>query len=202
MMDQSTVWMTESMESRSLDQQRAEFATRRYLATPLAGLIAWSIIGIAGLTLPPFPTVITLFVATGSIVYLALFISKLTGENFLDRSRPKNAFDRLFFYTVASSLVVFGIAIPFFLIDYTSLPLTVGILTGLMWLPLSWIIEHWIGIVHLAARTVGIIVLWYVWPEGRFIGIPFLIVAVYIFTIVVLETRWRSRQRVKAALAG
>src|SRR5690606_4266911 len=142
-----------SMEARPLDQQRAEFANRRLLAMPLAGLSAWSIVGIAGLTLPPFQTVITLFVATGSIVYLGLFISKLTGEDFLDRSKPKNAFDRLFFHSVASSLVVFAIAIPFFLIDHTSLPLTVGILTCLMWLPLSWIIEHWIGIAHVALRT-------------------------------------------------
>ncbi|HEY8519207.1 MAG TPA: hypothetical protein VIN61_03940 [Gammaproteobacteria bacterium] len=28
-----------------LEQQRAEFASRRFLATPLAGLIAWTIIG-------------------------------------------------------------------------------------------------------------------------------------------------------------
>lgn len=190
-----------SMEARPLDQQRAEFANRRFLAMPLAGLIAWSIVGIAGLTLPPLQTVITLFVATGSIVYLGLFISKLTGEGFLDRSKPKNAFDRLFFHSVASSLVVFAIAIPFFLIDHTSLPLTVGILTCLMWLPLSWIIEHWIGIAHVALRTAGIIILWYVWPEGRFVGIPFFIVAVYLFTIVVLEARWRSRQSLRPALS-
>ena len=178
---------------RSLEEQRAEFADHRFLATPLAGLIAWLAVGIAGLTLPPFPAVMALFIATGSIVYLAILISKFTGEDFLDRSKPSNEFDRLFFYAVASSLVVFGIAIPFFMIDHTSLPLSVGILTSLMWIPLSWIIQHWIGIAHVAARATGIVALWYLWPDGRFISIPFLIVVVYAFTILVLEQRWRSR---------
>ena len=75
-----------------------------------------------------------------------MLLSRFTGENFLDKSRPKNAFDSLFMLTVKMSLLVYAIAIPFFLRDYTSLPLSVGILTGLMWLPISWIIRHWIGI--------------------------------------------------------
>jgi len=72
-------------------------------------------------------------------------ISRFTGENFLDKNKPKNVFDSLFFYCVAMALLVYAIAIPFFRVDYTSLPLTVGILAGLMWVPLSWIIQHWSG---------------------------------------------------------
>ena len=36
---------------RSLDQQRAEYASRRGLAMPLAGLIVWTLIGVAGVFL-------------------------------------------------------------------------------------------------------------------------------------------------------
>ena len=129
--------MAEGKQNRTLDEQRLEFSKRKFLATPLAGLIAWLIVGIAGLTLPYAITVWVLFVATGSIFYLALLISKFTGENFLDKNKPKNEFDKLFHFTVAQVVLVYSIAIPFFLIDYTSLPLTVGILTGLMWLPFS-----------------------------------------------------------------
>lgn len=179
-------------QSRSLEEQRAEFAGRRYLAMPLAGLLAWTAIGIAGLTLPPFPAVLTLFVATGGIVYLALFLSRFTGEDLWGRRRPKNVFDGLFLHVLGSALTVYAIAIPFFLVDYTSLPLTVGILTCLMWVPFGWIVQHWIGIAHLAVRTAGIVAIWYLWPEGRFVGIPFFIVAVYAVTIVVLEKRWRA----------
>ena len=127
-------------EIKSLEEQRIEFSNRNFLATPISGLIVWFLIGIAGLFLSKVVAVWTIFIGTGSIVYLALFISKFTGENFLDKKKPKNTFDKLFMFTVAQSVLVYAIAIPFFLEDYTSLPLTVGILTGTMWLPFSWIL--------------------------------------------------------------
>jgi hypothetical protein len=177
---------------KSLEQQRIEYANRKFLATPLAGLIAWLIVGISGILFSVKITVWVLFIATGSIVYLALFISKFTGENFLDKSKPKNVFDGLFLFTVAQAVLVYAIAIPFFLADYTSLPLTVGILTGTMWLPFSWIIKHWIGIFHALLRATLIVLFWYLLPEQRFIVIPFTIVVVYIITIVILNKRTQS----------
>ncbi len=175
--------------SRSLEEQRKEFAQRRFLATPLAGMIAWTLVGLSGIFLPLKITVWVLFIATGSIVYLALLLSKFTGEDFLDKEKPKNVFDTLFFYTVGQSVLVYAIAIPFFIENFASLPLTVGILTGTMWLPFSWIIEHWVGLFHAIARTVVILVLWYVFPDLRFIVIPFAIVLIYIATILILERR-------------
>ena len=172
-----------------LEEQRIEFAKRKFLATPLAGLIVWFLVGLAGLLFPDRITVWVLFIATGSIVYLALFISKFTGENFLDKTKPKNTFDGLFLYTVAQAVLVYAIAIPFFLVDYTSLPLTVGVLTGTMWLPFSWIIKHWIGIFHAVLRTVLILILWYVFPGQRFVVIPICIMVIYIITIIVLTKR-------------
>lgn len=184
---------------QSLDEQRLSFSKRRFLATPLAGTIVWLIIGIAGLFLPERQVVMVLFIGTGSIVYLGLFISKFTGENFLDRSKPKNTFDRLFLYTVAMSLMVYVIAIPYFFVDHTSLTLTVGILTGLMWLPFSWIIQHWIGIFHTLSRTILIVTAWFVFPDQRFVVIPFVIVGIYIITILTLERRWIKVREIRTA---
>ena len=176
---------------RTLDEQRIEFANGKFLATPIAGLFAWLIVGIAGMILPIKAAVFVLFIATGSIVYLGMFISKFTGEDFLDKTKPKNEFDKLFFFTVGQAILVYSIAIPFFLVDYSSLPLTVGILTGLMWLPLSWIIKHWVGIFHTITRTIVVLLLWYLLPEHRFVAIPFAIVLIYIATIVILKNRKR-----------
>lgn len=180
--------------NRTLDEQRREFSNRRLLATPLAGIIIWLIVGIAGLTLPVKFTVWVLFIGTGSIVYLAMFISMFTGENFLDKTKPKNEFDNLFMFTVGQSVLVYSISIPFFIIDYSSLPMTVGILTGLMWLPFSWIIKHWVGIFHSIIRTVLVLLLWYLFPEHRFITIPFAIVLIYLVTIIILENRKRKNE--------
>src|SRR5690606_12224006 len=116
------------MSNRTLEQQRIEFINKKFLATPLAGLIIWTIIGLIGIIFSDFIAVWSIFIGTGSIVYLGLFLSKFTGENFLDKSKPKNEFDTLFLFTAGQAILVYSIAIPFFLIDYSSLPMTVGIL--------------------------------------------------------------------------
>lgn len=182
----------ENPMERTLEVQQREYKARRFLAMPIAGTVVWAVIGIAGLFLNPLQTVWVLFIGTGSIVYLGMFISKFTGENFLDKTKPKNEFDRLFILTVVMALLVFSIAIPFFMVDYTSLPLSVGILTGLMWVPLSWAIQHWVGIFHGVARTLLVLSAWYAFPDYRFTLIPAIIVLLYIITIVILERRWRA----------
>ncbi len=156
--------MSTSPESRSLDQQREEFKKRRFLAMPLAGTVA----------------------------YLGMFFSKFTGENFLDKSKPKNAFMSLFMQTIIMSLLVYAIAIPFFMIDHSSLPLTVGVLSGIMWVPMTWSIQHWAPMAHGIARTVLITAAWYVFPEQRFVVIPFLIVGLYIWIIAIMEKRYKE----------
>jgi hypothetical protein len=184
---------------RSLDEQRAEYARRRGLAMPLAGAIVWTLISIAGAFMPPVLVVWSLFIGTGFIAYFGILLSRFTGENFLDKNKPKNAFDYLFFHCVAMALLVYAIAIPFFRVDYTSLPLTVGILSGLMWVPFSWIIQHWVGIFHAVARTILVTAAWYLAPHHRFVLIPAIIVSVYVITIGILEQRWRAVRDAAAA---
>jgi hypothetical protein len=184
---------------RSLDEQRAEYARRRGLAMPLAGAIVWTLISIAGAFMPPVLVVWSLFIGTGFIAYFGILLSRFTGENFLDKNKPKNAFDNLFFHCVAMALLVYAIAIPFFRVDYTSLPLTVGILSGLMWVPFSWIIQHWVGIFHAVARTILVTAAWYLAPHHRFVLIPAVIVSVYVITIGILEQRWRAVRDAAAA---
>ena len=173
----------------TLEEERAAFSRGRFLAMPLTGAIVWAVIGVCGAILEPAAAVWVLFLGTGSIIYLALFLSRFTGEHLTKQRR--NAFDPLFYVGTAQALLVFSIAIPFFQTDYTSLPLSVGILTGLMWMPFSWIIQHWIGIFHSVSRTALCLTAWYLFPDQRFVVIPAIIVAVYAVTIVVLEKRWR-----------
>ena len=90
------------------------------------------------------------------------------------------------------SLLVFAIALPVAAIDHTTLPLSLGILAGLMWMPLSWAIEHWVGYFHSIARTLGIVTAWYCFPEGRIEAISAVIVIVYLISLVALESRYQS----------
>jgi hypothetical protein len=175
--------------SPSLEEQRLEFSRSRFLAMPIAGTIAWTIIGIAN----PFVSVSLaawiLFICTGMIFALGLLIARFLGEDLIGKNQ--NEFDKLFFVTVQMSWLVFAIAIPFFLIEPTSLPLSVGILAGLMWLPFSWIIRHWIGTFHAFARTALCTIAWFAFPDLRFVIIPFIIVVIYLITIYVLAKRPR-----------
>lgn len=176
----------------TLDQQREEYKSRRFLAMPLAGTIVWILIGIGSTFLSPGHLVWLTFIGTGSIAYLGIMLSKLTGENFTDKNKPKNTFDTLFFYTVGMSLLVYAIAIPFFMVDYTTLPFTVGVLAGLMWLPMSWIIQHWIGLFHAISRTLLLVAVYFLFPEQRFLASAVVVVSIYLITIIVLEKRWRG----------
>lgn len=175
----------------SLTSQRQQFIQRRFLAMPVAGLLCWAIVGIGGYFLASATAKSwLLFIATGSIVYVAMLVSKFTGETFF--RKEKNTFDRLFFQGLMMALMVYSIAIPFFLQDYRSLPMSVGILTGLMWMPFSWIVQHWIGTFHTIARTLLITLAWFLWPEHSFVVIPVIIVVIYIISITVLESRWHK----------
>lgn len=179
-----------SQSSLTLEEQRVEFSRSRFLAMPLAGTIAWTVIGIAGAFVPVGLAAWILFIATGMIFALGLFLARFLGEDLIGKSR-NNEFDQLFFQSVLMAWLVFTIAIPFFMIEPTSLPLSVGILAGLMWLPFSWIIRHWVGQFHAFARTFLVTIAWYVFPDQRFVIIPAIIVVIYLITIYVLITRKR-----------
>jgi len=183
--------MMETESVRSLEEQRREFSKGRFLSMPIAGTIAWTIIGIAS----PFVSVDLaawiLFIGTGMIFALGLLISRFLDEDLIGKTQ--NEFDKLFFITVQMSWLVFAIAIPFFMIEPTSLPLSVGILAGLMWLPFSWIIQHWIGTFHAFTRTALITVAWFAFPDQRFVVIPAIIVVIYLITIYVLARRSRPQ---------
>ena len=176
----------------SLEQQREDFKKNRFIAMPLAGTLVWALLGMSA----PFVSELTitwmLYIGTGAIFYLGAGLSYLTGERFFAKKAAKNSFDRLFFVGMIMSLLVFAIALPVAAIDHTTVPLSIGILAGLMWMPLSWAIEHWIGYFHTLTRTFGIVAAWYLFPEARVEAISAVIVAVYIVSLITLEHRFQT----------
>lgn len=176
----------------SLEQQREDFKKNRFIAMPLAGTLVWALLGMSA----PFVSELTitwmLYIGTGAIFYLGAGLSYLTGERFFAKKAAKNSFDHLFFVGMIMSLLVFAIALPVAAIDHTTVPLSIGILAGLMWMPLSWAIEHWIGYFHTLTRTFGIVAAWYLFPEARVEAISAVIVAVYIVSLITLERRFQT----------
>ena len=174
----------------TLDQQLAAFRQNRFLTMPITGMIVWAGIGLVGAFLPTHQAVLATYLGTGAIFYLALLVAKLTGEDILGRKRKGNFFDKIYLSIMAMSLLVFALAIPFQFQNPTSVPLTVGVLTGLMWLPFSVIAGHWVGYFHAIVRTMLLVAAWFMFPEHRFTVLPAIIVAVYLISIIALARRW------------
>ena len=105
---------------------------------------------------------------------LGIFFARFTGED-LFGTKSQNELDGLFMLSLLMSNLVWGIAIPFWMIEPSSLPLSAGILAGLMWVPFSWILKHWVGLFHGITRTVLIVTAWFLFPDHRFVAIPWLV---------------------------
>ena len=173
----------------TLRELRADFGHSRMIAMPIAGAIAWTVTGICGAFLRQGLAAWALFICTGMTFWLGVLIGPLVGEDLLGRKRKNTEMDKLFLLTVLMSNLVWAIAIPFFMIHPSSLPLSVGILAGLMWVPLSWMMQHWVGLFHGITRTVLVVAAWYLFPAQRFVVIPGVIVIIYVISIYVLATR-------------
>jgi hypothetical protein len=162
---------------------------------PLAGMLVWFALIFTGIFLSSRAQVLAVFIGTGSIVYLAMFLAKLTGEQVKFKSnKNRNFFDTLFLSAVAMCFLCYALAIPFFLENYRSLPFAVAILTGLMWLPIGVLIKHWVCIFHAVVRTILCTLAWVMYPEHSFVLQPVIVVAMYVVSIAALELRWKRMQ--------
>lgn len=188
--------------NKPLDEQYAAFVRSKFLAMPIAGTIAWTAIGVAGAVLPPGLAVWALFIGTGGTYGLGVFVSRFTGEDLVGRKSKGNRFDKIFLHTVFMAVLVYAIAIPFFMVQPTSLPMSVGILAGLMWIPFSALIDHWVGLFHGISRTALLVFAHYAFPAQRFVLIPALVVLVYLITIAVLYNRYRAVSSIPVGAGG
>jgi len=173
----------------TLSELRAKFGRSRFLAMPIAGAVAWSAGGLFGAILPDADSAsIALFLCMPAVFPLALLFARFTGED-LFGAKSQNELDSLFLLGLLMANLVWAIAIPFWIIEPSSLPLSGGILAGLIWIPFSWIIQHWVGLFHSITRTVLVMAAWFAFPHHRFVVIPAIIVVVYLISIVALATR-------------
>lgn len=188
---------------KTLEQQLIEFRSKRFLAMPLSGAIIWALIGVLSFVLTPYQQVMATFIGTGSIVYLAMAISRLTGEHIsFQKNTERNWFDSIFLAGVGMSFLVFAISIPLFLENYQALPFALAVQTGLMWLVFGVLAKAPVAYLHTVVRTVACVAAYLTMPQHSFWLQPLIVVLCYGFTIPVLELRYRAQQpQAEAALA-
>ena len=188
---------------KTLEQQLIEFRSKRFLAMPLSGAIIWALIGGLSFALTPYQQVMATFIGTGSIIYLATAISRLTGENIsFQKNTERNWFDTVFLAAVGMSFLVFAISIPLFLENYQALPFALAVQTGLMWLVFGVLAKAPVAYVHTIVRTVACVAAYLTMPEHSFWLQPLIVVLCYGFTIPVLELRYRAQRVSPAAVTA
>ena len=188
------------MQHKSLDQQLIEYRQQRALAMPLSGMIVWSLLFVLSFVLPPSQLVMAVFIGTGSIIYLAMGISRLTGENIsFKKSAERNWFETVFLAAMGMSFLTFSISIPFFMENYLALPFALAVQTGLMWLVHGVLAAQKVAIVHAIVRTMACVAAFMLWPELSFQIQPLIVVFCYGFSIPVMQRRWKIQQNLCAS---
>ena len=152
----------------TLAELRLHFSRQRPIAVPIAGAICWAVAGVFGAVLPVSSASIAMFVCVGMIFPLSLLVGRVVHENVMARDQLSD----LLFKSIMAASLFWAVVIPFYIVDRSSVPLTLGIIFGMPWMILGWIIRHWIGAFHAIARTVLIVVAWFSFPEYRFVAIP------------------------------
>ncbi len=185
---------------KTLDQQLQEFRAQRGLAMPLSGMLVWTLIGLLSFVLTPYQQVMAVFIGTGSIVYLAMAVSRLTGENIsFKKKAERNFFETLFLSGFGMAFLVYAVTIPFFLENYLALPFAVAVQTGLMWLVYGVIVGAPVAMVHAIVRTAACTAAYVLAPQESFWLQPLIVVGCYAFSIPLLERRWRLEVAKQAA---
>lgn len=140
----------------TLDQLRADFLAGSTNAMPLAGLIAWSLLGVAAFWLPPATIGTAALYIMMLILPLAFLLDRLRGRN-LFAGGAKDPLTRLFL----SSIGGVAVTIPLVVIgadrasDPTLIVLGMAILAGVVWIPYGWAADDPVGLRHAIARALG-----------------------------------------------
>ena len=169
----------------TLSDLRADFRRmgNRFLAMPIAGAVCWGVAGVFGAVLPDHRAAVALVIACVVITPLALVIARFLDEQLVGR---RNELGRLMGSSMLMTNLFWAVAVPFWFLDPSSLALSAGIILGLQWIVLGWIIQHWIGLFHAVARTLLVLAAWCLFPGSRFVAVPVVVVGMYLLSIFVL----------------
>jgi hypothetical protein len=149
----------------SLAELRGRFLATSTISMPLAGLIVWSMLGVAALFVPRALVGWMAVYVMAAILPLAFAIEKLRGRN--PFVRDDNPVSELFFQSII------GIGLMFPLVigaadaagDPNIMVLGVAILAGIIWIPYGWGANDPVGLRHAIVRAVGCYLAYWFSPD-------------------------------------
>jgi hypothetical protein len=172
----------------TLNEIRVDFEHQmnRSMSMPLAGMVVWLLVAIAGLFLPIYESTLVMLLATGAIFPLALLFAKFRNERLVSSSNP---LAKLMGLCVLMVNLLWAVHVPLLLNAPQFVPLSLGIGLGLHWIVYSWIIQHPLGTIHAVMRTLLIIGVWLAFPTRQVAAVGFVIVLVYGISLLQMSKR-------------
>jgi hypothetical protein len=141
-------------DTRSLRDLRAHFLATSTTAMPIAGMIAWAVLGVAALRLPPATTGTLALYIMALIMPLAIGLDRLRGRNFF-AGGATNPLQKLFLI----SIVGIAVTVPLVVIGAQGsgnpdlVVVGMAILAGVIWIPYGWAADDPVGLRHAVARV-------------------------------------------------
>ena len=175
----------------TLETQRLDFIRRSggFLSFPLAGITAWTALGLTSLFVPATTALYVMLFATGAIFPLALGFAAATGQQVFQKG---NTFASLMGQSVLMVNLLWALHFLLLLRRPDLAPLSLALGLGLHWIVFGWIIQARLGLIHAIVRTTACTAAYLYGGEHRLAAIAAAVVASYLLTLVQLRA-WAHR---------
>ena len=176
-------------ETATLRDLRVHFLATSTQSMPLAGLIAWSLLGVAALRLSPDLVGTLALYIMAIILPLAFILDRIRGRNLFGGGN-QNPLIRLFLTSIAGIAVMVPIAIigARGAGDPVIVVLGMAILAGVIWIPYGWAAGDPVGLKHAIARALGCYAAYALAPPPyRASAICAVVVVAYVYSLIFMR---------------
>lgn len=175
-------------DTTSLRTLRDRFLATSTISMPLAGMIVWAALGIAGFFVTRSVLGWMAIYVMGAILPLAFAIEKLRGRDpFIKDVNPVTP---VFFQSIAGIGLMFPLVIGAAqaAANPDLMVLGVAILAGVIWIQYGWAANDPVGLRHAIARGVGCYLAYWLAPEAvRASAICGVVVLSYIYSLAAMR---------------
>jgi hypothetical protein len=168
------------------------------IALPAAGCMYWLGLSVAGYFLKPQMWFFVSAFSSGLIFPLGLLLSKPLKSDILKTASPLNGIigPALIAMAMFWPLAIAGAASN---VSFITLALAIGM--GIHWPVIGWMYGRKVYLLHGIIRTVGTTMLWYIFPDQRFVLIPVFVSLAYLITIFGIKRELAAALKEEAVAA-
>lgn len=179
-----------SYQNMTLDELKHDLIRDAQKGYPIfiSGALYWLVMWIMGFYIEGKALALSYLLGSGSIFPLGILFSKLLKVNFLS----KNPLGKLGGIIGGTQAFYLPLWIVIYIERYELLPMAIGILGASHFLPYMWIYKSKTYLFLSAAMALIAFVFGYVFIEKAFTLVPFLLMIIYIVTVVSLRIETRK----------